>query len=113
MLARRLTTILRAIPLPEALATTYLLRVAGRTGVRGAFITTHPCRAPPYTISDMGLVGGGHVPLPGEVSACLLGQPSCDRRARALPRKRRCLLRFGIDNHDNAGATAGDGRNIQ
>jgi hypothetical protein len=28
----------------------------------------HPCRAPHHTISDVGLIGGGHIPLPGEVS---------------------------------------------
>jgi magnesium chelatase family protein len=31
-------------------------------------VTTRPCRAPHQTISDAGLIGGGHVPMPGEVS---------------------------------------------
>jgi magnesium chelatase family protein len=30
--------------------------------------TTHPCRAPHHTISDVGLIGGGPVPMPGDVS---------------------------------------------
>ena len=30
--------------------------------------TTRPCRAPHQTISDVGLIGGGHVPMPGDVS---------------------------------------------
>jgi magnesium chelatase family protein len=38
-------------------------------------VTTRPCRAPHQTISDAGLIGGGHVPMPGDVSLahrCLL-----------------------------------------
>jgi hypothetical protein len=31
-------------------------------------MTTRPCRAPPQTISDVGRIGGGHLPMPGEVS---------------------------------------------
>jgi hypothetical protein len=41
---------------------------AGLTGDRTAFVTTRPCRAPHHTISDVGLIGGGQVPTPGEVS---------------------------------------------
>jgi hypothetical protein len=43
-------------------------RVAGRTGDHTALVTTRPCRAPHHTISDVGLIGGGQVPMPGEVS---------------------------------------------
>ena len=68
MLARRLTTILPAMTLAEAIETTRIHRVAGRTGDRTALVTTHPCRAPHQTISDVGLISGRHVPLPGEVS---------------------------------------------
>jgi magnesium chelatase family protein len=45
-LARRLTTILPAMTLPEALETTRLHHVAGRTGDRAALVTTRPRRAP-------------------------------------------------------------------
>ena len=68
MLARRLTTILPAMTLAEALETTRLHRIAGRTTARTAVVTTRPCRAPHQTISDAGLIGGGHIPMPGEVS---------------------------------------------
>src|SRR5262245_3725401 len=54
--------------LAEALETTRLHRVAGLTGARTMLVTTRPFRAPHHTISDVGLVGGGHGPMPGEVS---------------------------------------------
>jgi magnesium chelatase family protein len=54
--------------LPKALETTRLHSVAGLTGDRLAWVTTRPFRAPHHTISDEGLIGGGQVPRPGEVS---------------------------------------------
>src|SRR6266581_2985173 len=80
MLARRLTTILPAMTLAEAIETTRIHRVAGRTGDRTALVTTRPCRAPHHTISDVGLIGGGHVPMPGEVSAAHHGVRLLDAR---------------------------------
>jgi predicted ATPase with chaperone activity len=68
MLARRLTTILPTRTLAEAIETTRIHRVAGLTGARTGRVTTRPCRAPHHTISDAGLIVGGHVPMPGEVS---------------------------------------------
>jgi Magnesium chelatase, subunit ChlI len=43
-------------------------RVTGRTGDRTALVTARPCRAPHHPISDVGLTGGGHIPMPGQVS---------------------------------------------
>ena len=69
MLARRLTTILPDVTLAEAIETTqHIPSVAGLTRDRIAFVMTRPFRAPHHTISDVGLIGGGQVPLPGEVS---------------------------------------------
>ena len=68
MLARRLTTLRPAMTLAGAIETTRIHSVAGLTGDRTALVTTRPFRAPHQTISDAGLIGGGHVPLPGEVS---------------------------------------------
>jgi magnesium chelatase family protein len=59
---------LRAMTLAEALETTRLHRVAGLTGGRTAFVTTRPFRAPHHTIAEVGLIGGGQLPMPGEVS---------------------------------------------
>jgi magnesium chelatase family protein len=67
-LGRRLTPILLAKLVAEAIETTRFHNIAGLTGDRTAWITTRPCRAPHHTISDAGLIGGGHVPMPGEVS---------------------------------------------
>src|ERR671919_469821 len=68
MLARRLTTILPAMTLAEAIDTTRIHSVAGLTGDRTALVTSRPFCAPHHTISDAGLIGGGHMPMPGEVS---------------------------------------------
>jgi magnesium chelatase subunit ChlI-like protein len=54
--------------LAEAIDTTRIHSVAGLTGRRTAVVTTRPFRAPHHTISDVGLIGGGQVPMPGEVS---------------------------------------------
>jgi magnesium chelatase family protein len=47
MLAQRLTTFLPVMSLAEAIGTTRIHRVAGRTGERTALVTARPCRAPP------------------------------------------------------------------
>jgi magnesium chelatase family protein len=80
MLARRLTTILPAMTLAEAIETTRIHSVAGLTGNRTALVTTRPFRAPHQTISDVGLIGGGHVPMPGEVSLAHHGMFFLDER---------------------------------
>jgi magnesium chelatase family protein len=88
MLARQLTTILPAMSLAEALETTRIHSVAGRTGARTALVTTRPFCAPHHTISDVGLIGGGQVPLPGEVSLAHHGILFLDE----LPEFRRHVL---------------------
>jgi magnesium chelatase family protein len=88
MLARRLTTILPEMTLAEAIETTRIHSVAGLTGGRTAFVTTRPFRAPHHTISDVGLIGGGQVPTPGEVSLAHHGILFLDE----LPEFRRHVL---------------------
>ena len=88
MLARRLTTILPTMRLAEALETTRSPRVAGLTGARTALVTMRPFRAPPHTIADVGLIGGGQGPLPGEVSRAHHGMLLLDE----LPEFRRHVL---------------------
>ena len=88
MLARRLTTILPAMTLAEAIETTRIHGVAGLTGDRTALVTTRPFRARQHTISDAGLIGGGQVPMPGEVSLAHHGGLFLDE----LPEFRRHVL---------------------
>ena len=92
MLARRLATILPAMRLAEALETIRIHRVAGLTGGRTAVVTTRPFRAPRHTISDVGLIGGGQLPMPGEVSLAHHGilfldaLPECTRHVLEILR---------------------------
>ncbi len=74
MLAKRLPSILPALDLAEALETTKIHSVAGALGGQ-ALVSTRPFRAPHHTISDAGLVGGGRIPKPGEVSLAHNGVP--------------------------------------
>ncbi len=67
MLAKRLPTILPAFTLNEAIETTRVHSVMGLMDGR-SLIAARPFRAPHHTISDAGLIGGGTVPRPGEVS---------------------------------------------
>jgi len=68
MLARRLPSILPSLTEDEALEVTAVHSVAGLLTSTDAFITARPFRAPHHSISSAGLVGGGSVPRPGEVS---------------------------------------------
>lgn len=68
MLAKRIPTILPPLTLDEALETTKIHSVAGRTSDYGALITRRPFRSPHHTISGVALVGGGTYPQPGEIS---------------------------------------------
>jgi magnesium chelatase family protein len=68
MLAQRLVTVLPDLSLPEAIETTKIFSVAGLLDRKEAILGTRPFRAPHHTISDAGLVGGGHTPRPGEIS---------------------------------------------
>jgi len=68
MLAQRLPTILPEMSFEEAIETTKIFSVAGTLERKRILLGTRPFRAPHHTISDAGLVGGGHVPKPGEIS---------------------------------------------
>jgi len=68
MLSRRLPTILPPLTIEEALETTKIHSVAGQLEPGVPLLAIRPFRSPHHTISDAGLIGGGTVPRPGEVS---------------------------------------------
>jgi magnesium chelatase family protein len=68
MMARRIPTILPDLNLNESLETTKVYSTTGLLPADLPLMVTRPFRSPHHTISDAGLIGGGHVPRPGEVS---------------------------------------------
>ncbi|ALM20143.1 magnesium chelatase [Nonlabens sp. MIC269] len=68
MLAKRLPSILPPMTLHEALETTKIHSVAGRTSNQNGLMAQRPFRSPHHTISNVALVGGGSYPQPGEIS---------------------------------------------
>jgi magnesium chelatase family protein len=68
MLARILPAILPALTFDEAVETTAVHSVAGLVDAETGIVTRRPFRAPHHSVSDAGLVGGGDIPRPGEVS---------------------------------------------
>jgi magnesium chelatase family protein len=68
MLAKRIPTILPRMSLEEAIETTRIHSIAGLLDNGRGLVGTRPFRSPHHTISDAGLIGGGAIPRPGEVS---------------------------------------------
>ena len=68
MLAKRLPSILPPLTLEEAIQTTKIHSVSGILGENQGLVRLRPYRSPHHTISEAGLIGGGTIPRPGEVS---------------------------------------------
>ena len=88
MLAKRLPSILPPLNLEEALETTKIHSVAGKLSDNQSMICKRPFRNPHHTISDVGLVGGGGYPQPGEISLAHHGVLFLDE----LPEFKRTVL---------------------
>ena len=67
-MARIVPTILPDMNFEESLETTKIHSVMGLIPAESALIVTRPFRSPHHTVSDAGLIGGGQIPKPGEVS---------------------------------------------
>jgi len=87
MLAKRLPSILPPMTLHEALETTKIHSVTGRT-INSGIMNYRPFRSPHHTISDVALVGGGAYPQPGEISMAHNGVLFLDE----LPEFKRSVL---------------------
>jgi magnesium chelatase family protein len=68
LLARTLPSVLPPLEFQEAIECTAIHSVAGLLPPEQGIVTTRPFRAPHHSVSEAGLVGGGEVPRPGEVS---------------------------------------------
>jgi len=88
MLAKRIPTIMPRLSLEEALEVTRIHSASGKAPIQDGILASHPFRQPHHTISYAGLVGGGPVPQPGEISLAHQGVLFLDE----LPEFRRDCL---------------------
>lgn len=68
LLAKAMIGILPEMTLNEALEATKIHSIAGLLPEGMGLLSQRPFRAPHHTVSDIGLIGGGRVPTPGEIS---------------------------------------------
>jgi len=88
MLAKRFFTILPSMSREEILETTKVYSVSHKLQRTGEPYISRPFRSPHHTISDAGLIGGGNIPQPGEVSLAHNGVLFLDE----LPEFKRSVL---------------------
>jgi len=68
MLAKRVPSILPSLAAEESIETTRIYSALGKLPNGKPLLARRPYRSPHHTISNAGLVGGGSIPSPGEIS---------------------------------------------
>ena len=86
LLARAIPSILPPLTSEEAMEVTRIYSVAGLLGTGAGLVAVRPFRAPHHTISNAGLVGGGSVPRPGEITLAHRGVLFLDELLEFDPR---------------------------
>lgn len=97
MAAACVPSILPEMTFEECLEVTKLYSIAGLTGDKGGLINKRPFRQPHHTISSSALVGGGQVPVPGEISLAHHGVLFLDELAEFKPQLLE-MLRQPLEN---------------
>ena len=98
MLAKRMPYILPEMTMEESIETTNIYSISGLLDPKHPLITKRPFRAPHHTISGVGLVGGGTVPHPGEISLAHNGLLFLDELAE-FDRHTLDILRQPLEDH--------------
>lgn len=99
MIAKAMPTILPDMQEEEILQTSLIYSAAGLLNDKKGLITKRPFRSPHHTISDVGLCGGGRIPVPGEISLAHNGVLFLDE----LPHFKKSsieVLRQPIEDHE-------------
>lgn len=98
MLAKRMPYILPEMTMEESIETTNIYSISGLLDPKHPLITKRPFRAPHHTISGVGLVGGGTIPHPGEISLAHNGLLFLDELAE-FDRHTLDILRQPLEDH--------------
>lgn len=99
MLAKRLPTVLPDLLPSESVETTRIYSSLGKISAKTPLIVTRPFRSPHHTISDSGMVGGGSIPAPGEISLAHNGVLFLDELPE-FSRRTLEVLRQPLEDHE-------------